>query len=150
MALRACFFWGSLLCVLCNTGRQGINRLKSSRKPSPWPLQHWESSQPAARNPATGTESTFLCVFLAALCLGTIPWSDPAHRHTQWIERSSRCSGAAFPAEPHGVDTTAGSAQLPWKLGGKNTTRLLSWVTCNSSFPPPSMEQNLSFSAKSF
>lgn len=68
--------------------------------------------------------------------LGTLPWSDPAHRHTQWIERFSKCTVGAFPGEQRSADTTFGSEQLPWKLGNKTRTTCWASVAAPAEVPP--------------
>lgn len=150
------FFQDSLLRVSWDKSRQEINRLKRGRKPSPWPTEALTVLPASSQKWVCGTETTLLCIFLHTLFLGTLPWSDPARKHTQWIERYSRCNVGAFPAEQRSADTTVGSRRLPWKLGDKNRTNLLScsgcsWATLLPLLSRPwKLNRDLSFSGAGF
>lgn len=63
----ACF-WGSLLCVLCNTSRQGVNRLKRGRKPSPWPTEALRGLPASSQNWASLAQKPPSYVFSYLLC----------------------------------------------------------------------------------
>lgn len=129
-------FPDSLLNVSSHISSQDINRLKRGRKPSPWPTEALTGLW------VCGTETTLQCLFLHSNLIGILPWSDPAHKHTRWIERFSRCSVGAFPGEQHSADTTAGSRQLPWKLGDKHRTNL-QWLQLMHPATTPFLTLNI-------